>query len=307
MTDKLYIDGNDAFTAYGAFVAEGGYDELVAFPPLKPVDSNDWHEEDGIEADLSDPVLDAREALVKFAFTGDAMRFGEFIKLLSDNAYHTFYFKEIGRTYRLRMVSAPALQTVHTLGLATIQFSDDFPLDGYTYAAPSSTMPTGDDYELDGRPISDYGIHVLAGTLDEIMKSPAVKQNLLRNIGTKTGATYDGEFVTFQAKDVKLNCLMRADTLDDMWRNYNALLYDIVRPGERLLYVDATGLEYPCYYKSCMVSEFYASSDIWLKFSITLTFTSFRVSGREYILASEDDECIITEDGEYAIDLEEMK
>ena len=38
---------------------------------------------------------------------------------------------------------------------------------------------------------------------------------------------------------------------DEFWRNYNALLYDLTRPDERLLFVEYTGYEYPCYYKSC--------------------------------------------------------
>ena len=111
MTDRFYIDGKDAFTEYGVFVQEDGYNELVAFPSLKSVKSNDWQEEDGIEADLSAPVLDTKEFSMKFVFTGDNYRFGGFIELLSDKAYHTFNFKEIGRTYRLRMVSHTNLDT----------------------------------------------------------------------------------------------------------------------------------------------------------------------------------------------------
>ena len=44
---------------------------------------------------------------------------------------------------------------------------------------------------------------------------------------------------------------------------------------------------------------------IWWVFDLTLVFTSFRVEGEEYLLASEDDMLIITEDGESAIDLSE--
>ena len=123
-----------------------------------------------------------------------------------------------------------------------------------------------------------------------------MKQNLLRNIGTQGGAIYDGERVTFKTKDVKVTCLMRADTQAELWRNYDAFLYDLARPDERLLYVDATGLEYPCHYKNGSVSEFYASGKIWLKFTVTLVFTSFRIT-EEYLLASEDDMLIIQKMG----------
>lgn len=52
MKNNLYIDGTDAFTRFGVFIAEGGHNEVVAFPALKaPEVSNDWAEYDGIEVD----------------------------------------------------------------------------------------------------------------------------------------------------------------------------------------------------------------------------------------------------------------
>ena len=103
MINRLFIDGNDAYLQYGVYVTSGGFNELVAFPPLKSVDSNDWQEEDGVEADLSAPVLNTREIQVKFAFSGLFSRFCAFIELLSDGAYHEFYCAHIQRTFTLRM------------------------------------------------------------------------------------------------------------------------------------------------------------------------------------------------------------
>lgn len=303
MTDRLFIDGKDAFAEFGVFVSEGGYNELAAFPPLKSVKSIDWQEEDGIDADLSAPVLDSKEFSMEFALSGAYYRLGAFVELLSDKAYHTFDFKEIGRTYRLRMVSHTNLDTALYLGFITLRFADDFPMDGYTYAAPVSTIPAYDDYEIDGRRFTDYGVRVLGGTLAEVEKSPAVKPNLLRNIGTQSGVIYDGERVTFKSKEVKVMCLMRAATLPELWRNYDALLFDLVRPEERRLYVDATGEEYPCHYKSCSVSEFYSTDKIWLAFTLTLVFTSFRLNGEEFLLSAEDNELVTTEEDNNVINL----
>ncbi|MDR0385400.1 MAG: hypothetical protein LBH60_04925 [Prevotellaceae bacterium] len=303
MTGKLYIDGKDAYSLYGVFITGGGYNELVEYPSLKKVDSNDWAEEDGIESDLSSPVLDTRELNIKFSYKGANARFGAFIELISDMAYHTFNFQEIRKTYRLRLVSQPNLSRTLSLGLFALRFADDFPLDGYTYQAPSSTIIQQTGYELDDRSLSDYGVCVLQGSEAEIIKSPAVKKNLLQNIASRRGAIYDGEFVVFQTKEVKLNCLMRAKTLQEFWWNYNALLYDLTRPGERMLYVDSTGYEYPCYYKSCSVDKFFPTGKIWFQFSVVLVFTSFRVSGEEFLLASEDDFLIITEQDDYALNL----
>lgn len=105
MKNNLYIDGTDAFTRFGVFIAEGGHNEVVAFPALKaPEVSNDWAEYDGIEVDLSDPKLDTKELEIKFNAVG-MYQTGDFISLLSDGAYHTFEFKRIGYNCKLRLVS----------------------------------------------------------------------------------------------------------------------------------------------------------------------------------------------------------
>lgn len=306
MSGRFYIDGKDAFTEYGIYVQEGGYNELVAYPPLKAVTSNDWQEEDGIEPDLSEPTLNTKEFSLKIVLSGKDYRWGGFIELLSDKAYHTFDFREIGRSYSLRLVSNPNTDLATLLGFITIKLADDFPLSEYAYKEPESSLYGSDNYELDGKPFSDYGVIVLDGTFDEIEKSPDVKTCLLRNIKKLNGALYDGEKVTYKAKDVKINCLMKAASLTELWRNYDALLYNLVQPEQRMLYSDETGNEYPCHYKSCSVSEFYGSDKIWLKFTITLCFISFRLEDEEFVLATETRDLVVTEDGEFAIDLRKI-
>lgn len=304
MTGRLYIDGYDAYKTWGVYVVSGGWNELISYAPLKSVEFNDWQEEDGIEADLSDPKLNTKEASLRVAYAGLYSRFAEFIALLSDGAYHEFNCAHIRRQFTLRMTQMPNLDHAHTLGFITLKLSNDFPLKGYRYKAPSSHVIRAEDYLIDGLPFTDYGCRILQGSLSEVMKTAAVKQNMLRNIASKSGAIYDGAFVTFKSKDVKLNCLMRADTLDELWRNYDALLFDLIRPDERMLEVTELEQTFPCYYKSASVSEFYPEDKIWLAFTLTLTFThSFRLDGDDYVLASEDGIIIFTEDGESAIEM----
>lgn len=276
MKGRLYIDGKDIYSEYGVYVVKGGWNELIAYPPLKSVDSNDWQELDGIEADLSAPVLNTREIQLKVAFAGGDNRFFALIRHLSDSAYHTFDCRHIKRTYRLRLVAQPNLTVAHALGATTLKFADDFPLPNYTYKKPISNVAAYDDYTFDGVKFTDYGVRVLKGTLDEVKKTPTVKTNLFRNISTQMGALYDGKNVTYKSKDVKINCLMRADTLDELWRNYDALLYDLIRPNERKLWVKELDKSFPFYYKSCQVTEFYPTDKIWLQFTLTVTFTTFR-------------------------------
>lgn len=303
MTGRLYIDGEDAFKQWGVYVLSGGWNEAIAYPPLKTPESNDWQEEDGIETDLSEPRLNTKDCSIRFAYSGQFSRFLTFIEKLSDRAYHEFNCAFIGRRFTLRMTQMPNLDTGKTLGFITIKFSNDFPLKDYTYLQPNSRMSRKEDYLIDDVPFSDYGCRILQGSLAEVMKSASVKENLLRNVSTQQGAIYDGERVTFKSKDVKLHCLMRAETLDELWRNYDALLYDLIRPEERLLEVTEIEQLFPCFYKSAIVNNFFPE-DKWLEFTLTLTFThSFRLDNDDFVLATEDGIIIVTEDGDEAIDL----
>lgn len=304
ITGRLYIDGYDAYTQYGVYVVNGGWNDLVAFPPLKTVPSNDWQEEDGIEVDLSNPVLNTIEIQLKVALSGQYSYFADLIQHLSDGAYHTFECAYIGRTYRLRLVSQLNMSIVQTLETATLKLANDFPLDGYKYKAPSSSIISAEDYKFDGCKFSDYGVRVLKGTLAEVKKTPTVKTNLLRNLPHLSGAIYDSEQITFKTKDVKIFCLMRAESLNELWQNYDALLFDLIRPYEHLLWVDELKQEFPFYYKSCQVTEFFPVDKIWLKFTLTVTFIrSFRLDENERVLATENEIVVFTQDNVNAIDM----
>ena len=333
---RFYIDGRDAYEEYRVFLSEGSVGSLLQYPSLKKVESTDWPEEDGEEVDLTTPRLDTRNVSLKFVSHDAGLHFGEygsFVAALSDMGYHDFYFPFMERTFRLRLTSHPSMEHWRRADFFTLQFADDFPpcctvdidedtgeeieedeKQKYTRPEPQSTITLYDDYELDGRKLTYYGVRVLQGSLAEVLKSPAVKGNLLINAGTRNGAWYDKEWVKFKSKEVKLNCLMRAATFEEFWRCYEAFLYDlacpdgerddIMQPGERLLFVDATSLEYPCYYKSCASKDFaFTEGKIWWEFTLTLVFTSFRVGADEFYLAAEHGAFIITESDDRLIDM----
>ena len=97
---------------------------------------------------------------------------------------------------------------------------------------------------------------------------------------------------------------MRAATLAELWRNWDALLYDLVRPQERTLWVEDLGQEFPFHYKGCQVTEFYPTEKIWLKFTLTVTIThNLRVLPNATVLASEEYVVICAEDGESGIEI----
>lgn len=304
MKGAFYIDGNDAYLGFGLMITRSGYDELLAYPSLKPVDFNDWPEEDGIEADLSAPVLDTKELSLTFAVIGRSKN-GSFIEMLSDKSYHEFDLRDIGRKYTLRLVSQPELKLYTGGETFSLRFADDFPLKDYQYQPPVSQVRRISGYKLDGRDLSEYGIVIEEGTRSELLKSPPVKRNLLQSPGTVSGAVYDGNFVVFQAKEAALKCVMCASDTEAFRRNRDALLYDLTRPGERILYTDYTGEEYPCHYGKCTNAELMKSgNEIRFRFSLILVFTSFRLTGEKYVLSAEDSVQIVSEDGETYIDMQ---
>lgn len=305
MTGRLYIDGKDAYKQWGVFVVSGGWNELLAYPALKDIESNDWQEEDGIEADLSNPQLNTKEASLKIAYSGLYSRFIEFMNVLADRGYHDFNCASIGRRFTLRLTQMPNLDGYKSLGFVTLKLANDFPLRGYRYQDPESSILACEDYLIDGRAFTDYGCRILQGSLAEIIKMPEVKKSLIRNISNQPGAEYDDNAkITLKSKDVKLKCLMRATNLAELWRNYDALLFDLIRPDERMLEVSELEQTFPCYYKSASVTQFNPDGKIWLEFTLTLTFThGFRLDGDDFVLASENGIIIFTQDGEDAIEM----
>lgn len=276
MTGVTTIDGIDLFDQFGAFVTQGGYNGLVAYPPLKPVKVNNWKEEDGIEADLSEPVLDSKEFAMSFAaFGAENLGIRSLITKLSDGASHTFAFNEIGKTVSLRMTGQQSMECASNMDAFTLTFCDDKPLDGYVYQAPTGSTIPQDEYAMDLVQLRQYGIIVLQGTDAEILKSPKVKKNLTQTFSKLPGAIYDPEVVNFESKEVTLGLVMIADSLQDFWRNYNAFLYDLTKPGARSLF--AKGITYDFYYKKAIVQKFDPVGQVWCQFSVTVEFLNHRL------------------------------
>lgn len=303
MEGVFYIDGINSYE-YGVSVAWEGYKGIISRPQFKKIDFNDWPEEDGIEVDLSEPILDTRELNISFGCLNAEMAC-DFMVLLSDKGYHDFNFTEIGCKLKLRLVSQPNKETFIRLEKFTLQFADDFPFEDVVQK-PVDLGVSQLEYDLDDIPFSAYGVWLAEGADDDIEKSPAVKKNLLVNINNRKGAIYDGQKVVFQSKDVPLKCGIKASDIETFWKNYNALFHALIQSGERQFYSDRLGESYPCYYKSmdCNVFDI-VSGCVWCEFTLTLVFTCFRVGEALCLLATEDDFVIMTEDGEFFIDVKD--
>lgn len=294
MIGSLYIDGVDIFREYGVDIVDRGYNGLVSAAELKKIDFTDWPDEDGIEPDLSNPALDSKEFDMQFG--GDSERTENFLAFLSNVPYHEFQFGDIKASRRLRLVSQPSKETIQPMESFTLRFADDFPLHDYSYLAPISPCYQK-GYAIDGKLLSDYGLVVLEGSDDEIMKIPSVKQNLICSTNNRKGLKYDNSQVVYQHKDVALKCVIVASSMELFWRNYNALIYDLTRANERAFFVEHLTDTFSCYYKSCQAIQFFTvGSHVWCELTLTLVFTNFRPKRTWYILGTENQNILGTED-----------
>ncbi|GAB6394617.1 MAG: hypothetical protein MdMp024_0929 [Bacteroidales bacterium] len=303
MTTNLIIDGVDILNRFGVFTAKGGYNDLLTFPAIKEPEAEVWPEEDGIAVDLSAPKLAAKEITIHF-FAGDQFKSSDdFVDFLSAPGYREFSLPTLGRSWQLRLLSQSAHKDYDMLQSSfSLKFAEDCPQRQVADAwSPGLTIPES-PYEIDAIPLSMYGITVLSAR-DSLFSSPVAKTNLSRDIVSIDGRLYDPETLVFQKKEVSLKCLLRASSKERFWQCYDAFFNALTAPGERTLFYDGVYEEYPCYYKETSGWKLLALSPFTAEFTLTLVFTFFRVDETEYILATEDGELMMTEDGEDVIDL----
>ena len=296
-TGRVIINDIDIYTEYGARVDNAGYDSLIEYPPLKPVRSNNWVEEDGIEPDLSDIKLDSKEVTLKFHCLGVTSHVEGLYALLTSSPLIEISFAEISREFTLRVKSMPSLSYCKSFKTITVGFVAVNPLEWCTSDTPSSTLIANDSFKIDGVNISAYGVKVLRGSIDSSIICPDVKQLLVRNISTQDGETYDdnprvysgGQWsqssvhgqVKKTSKEISLHLLLQAQNCAAAWINYDALLsklveinshaQDITLAGARSLYIKELDRTVKCYYKGQSVQKFrLIAGRVWLEFTVTL-------------------------------------
>lgn len=323
----VLINNTDIASVYGAIVESGGYDGIVGWPGVKTVDTNDWHEEEGIEADLSALKLSAHQFTMKFGLKySSPVQIEAFYRFLGSSPKVTYADDTIGVVKTLRVESMSSLRCARRLSLLSVKFScDENPLEGYTRAAlVGGLCPENNELKIDDHPFSDYGFRILDGTYNSLLKFGPVKSSLLRNPSTVHGAEYDQnpllwngtEWVRSNSSDevrigpfqVSINLGIVAPNLNAFWTNYKALLYDLIKqnPAEtdpllkcqRELYVAKLNKIVKCYYGGQSVEEFriLGGGRVWMKFSLTLNVTK-PSEWIDALLVSEADQLIETEDG----------
>ena len=324
MTGDTIINGTDIYTTYGAFISLDGYNGVVGWPASKPVEYNDWMEEDGIEVDLSALKLDSREFEVSFGIQRpDVSDVHTFYAFLCSEPTMTCSFNTLGLTNKTyRVLGMSSVDYFFTFGEVRVRLADDAPMKGYEYLAPSVTNPLPNSpFKLESTRFSDYGVRTLYGTLGSVAQRGSIKQFLLRNISTIDGSLYDpnpklwngSEWTQAQTHgtpkhqpiEVQLKCALTAPTTAEFWRNYNAFLHDLISPDntkaalkkcEKTLSLDHDLLY--CYYEGQSVEDVALWSDkIMTQFTVSMLVMSGLSEELIRFLAAESGILVITEDG----------
>lgn len=296
MKGNLFIDGRDVMADYGIVVTQGSFNQLIAFPNMKKIESIDWYEEDGIDPDLSSPQLSAKDIDIHFLALYN-YRVPEFLEFLSIKPYREYYFTDIDQRYTLRMTSQSALKLYSGSESFTLRFSDDKVERSYSNKTLAPTQNTITGYSIDSKDFSIYGVMVLEGTKAEIEKIPNVKPNILLNYNYLPGVVYKGSSVRYKSKEVTVKCLMSAATLSDFWSQYNALIEVLKKPALRKLTVDETSTDYDCYYSKCSTDRLILNNDgIYWAFGLTFIFTSPKFDN-VLVLAVNNNQILTLKDG----------
>lgn len=303
MRNNCYIDGISTWDKFGVWVTKGGYSDLLTFPALVDPEKNDWPEEDGIEVDLAEPKIQAKEITISFLASKADIDVCDFIAFISAPGYHTLRVPALNREWRLRLSTQTKNVRYRNACDFSLTFVEDVPVRHAVSLPDPGLMIRDCGYELDGVSFADYGI-VIDRAKDELLKSPAVKKNLNRKVKTLDGQIYDVEHLVFNSKESTFKCHFKAVSIAAFWRCYDAFFSALIQPEERQLYVDSLGETYPCYYKkSSGFKILNLRGPVIVEFNLTLVFTVFRINENEYLLVTEAGELIETEDSEYLIDM----
>lgn len=271
---KVYIDNADVFSTYGAMLADGCYQSILAWPAAKTPEMNDWAEYDGVEIDFATYHLNTRTVTLVFWFDGEGDP-DAFITLLETDAAHTFKFGTLGdRTWDLRFVGVTAQAQADYLLKLTFTFSDDTPTVSGTPSATMTYYESG--YTLNcvngsttySNDLADFDCRTLYGT-DLFTHKGDIKQNVLYQSKYEDGAAYAENSGQSRKKttDGTIRLLLRSTSISALLNNYYALLKACYQTRT----IDHEGKRYSAVYKSQSVTKYIAPD--WLEFAVTFTLT----------------------------------
>lgn len=298
LTGRIIINGLDAFTNYGLVFQNDGLKSLLQMPQFKKVEVYDWHEEDGLEADLSAPLLDGRQFTLNFGISHPDAE-SEAQVLLSDLAsqvYHTLHIPWLGRTYTVRYVNNGSFAQNARFDTLSLTFAEDA-VTIPTVAVPTQETGISMGYFIDDADFALYGCTVVKGTRDSFLKFAATKEALKRSVSTLSGIIYDsGDTVRLKSRDITVKLHIRTPDVPTFWARWYALWNAVLAPEART--IEGDGMTFQCYYKSNAVQKFMPTIEggVWCDFSITFAVLAYSRGDEWLYLVTEDGVPVIFEE-----------
>lgn len=265
----MKINNINIQTTYHTHLLDSNYKDLLCFPPLKKLSSNDWAEYYGKEYDTDSPKLDTYQFTL--SFFSEANQYEPFIKFLTAQTYNTFHFEELNKTFQLRLVSVKKAKKEQTYISYDITFASDFPLEGYTYTAPNATLPTS-GFTIDSIDVSKYGIYLLEENQNTLLKDYEVKEHLTINSTAINGVQYAQHANQFKERTLELHCYI-SQPISTFWQLYEALLYNLTKQGERVIKYTTFQPQNAIYQKASVKNVFLTQSTLKVEFTITFVLT----------------------------------
>lgn len=304
LTGRLIIDGADAYTNYG--VVLNNYAQLIQWPQYKAVETNNWHEEDGLQADLSNPVLAGRTFSLSFSVRHleSNMRAQSLLAMLSEQVYHTLYFPLLNKTFEnVRYVSNSNFATNEKWDTLTVTFAQDS-VEKPDTSVPSDYTAPQLGYTIDDCDFGLFGCTVTKGTRASMWKYANAKENQKQESKYVGGITYDSaDGIHLSSRDITVNLHMHS-SLALFWSNWNALWSLVFKvdstkgTSAAVRVIEGDGMEFQCYYKSNAVSRFLLVEDgeVWCDFTITFSVLAYNRGADWFYLATQASEQVTTED-----------
>ena len=261
----MKINTIDIQTTYHTYLLDSNYKDLLCFPPLKKLPSNDWAEYYGKEYDTDDPQLDNLSISLSFVTKSD--QYDTFITFLSAQTYNDFHFEELNKSFQLRFVGVRKAKKEQGYITYEATFANDTPLQGYTYIAPNDNLPPS-GFTIDTIDLSKYGIYLLEENESNLLKSYEAKEHLTINSSTIAGVKYADHNNVFKERTIEILCYIK-QPINRFWKLYEALLYNLSHRGERT--INAFGSTFKAIYQKANIKEVILTKDtLRVEFTISL-------------------------------------
>lgn len=264
MIHKLFIDNVD-INNFGGFIGENSYKSVLQFAEFKKVEKNVWEEEDGTEPDLSNVFLNSQNITLNIILDTDKLN--DFIYLIKSSTYLEYDFETIDLPLNLRLVAFSNFRMDDKKSTITLNLSNDFPLNNYSYSAPTANKET--IIKIDNIDLGKYGFTILNQTIQSIITPKSIKSHINMSNDFSVGGNYAEGTNYDEENTIKLNLLGSWSNLTDFWKNYKAFYYNLTKQNKRVLSFGNNN--YNCYYQRETVNNFSLRVDkIFLNFSIEL-------------------------------------